>query len=31
MASERVQAQIAGKTIRQVIHVPGKLVNIVVQ
>ncbi len=30
VASERVQAQIAGKSIRQVIHVPGKLLNIVV-
>ncbi len=29
IASERVQAQIAGKTVRQVIYVPGKLLNIV--
>ena len=30
LASERIQAEIAGKTVRKVIVVPGKLVNIVV-
>jgi leucyl-tRNA synthetase len=29
MASEKVQADLAGKTVRKVIIVPGKLVNIV--
>jgi leucyl-tRNA synthetase len=30
LASERVQAQMVGKAVRQVIYVPGKLVNLVV-
>ena len=29
MASEKVKADLAGKTVRKVIVVPGKLVNIV--
>ena len=29
LADERIQAQLAGKTVRKVIVVPGKLVNIV--
>ncbi len=30
MASERIQAQLGGKSVRKVVYVPGKLVNIVV-
>jgi leucyl-tRNA synthetase len=30
MADERVQAHLAGQTIRKVIYVPGKLLNVVV-